>query len=128
MNITFRLLVSGLAVLLAASCASWDASNKESLLSAAGFQTRTPATARQQQIFSSMPPYKIQRLTLQGQVVYLYKDQRKGVVWIGGEKEYQKFQQLAVQQQIADTQLTAAMINEDAAMEYAAWGPWGIWW
>ncbi|HKM58044.1 MAG TPA: hypothetical protein VJX28_04815, partial [Chthoniobacterales bacterium] len=51
-----------IALLLIASfvgCASYDAQNKESLLVAAGFKTRTPTTAAQVAMFNRMTPYKL---------------------------------------------------------------------
>jgi hypothetical protein len=43
-----------------------------------------------------------------GKVFYVYKEEKKGVAYIGGEAEYQRYQQLAVQQQIAQDQYMAA--------------------
>jgi len=37
------------------------ASNKESLLSAAGFRTRTPSTPKRQALYSQLAPYKLER-------------------------------------------------------------------
>jgi len=42
-------------------CASWDASSQESLLSAAGFKTRTPSTPKQEAMFARMAPYTVER-------------------------------------------------------------------
>jgi hypothetical protein len=118
-----------LAVLV--GCASWNAQNKESLLSAAGFRTRTPTTPNQQAMFNRMTPYKVERRIRNGKVLYAYADKQNNVVYLGGENEYQKYRQLALQQSIAQDQIEAAQINEDASMYQdfgPYWGPWNIWW
>jgi hypothetical protein len=116
------------SVLLLGGCASLEADNTEQLLSAAGFQSRTPSTPKQQELFAAMPPYKLQRQVVNGKVLYAYADPKKGLVFIGGEAEYQRYNRLGLQQQIAQTNLAAAQMNQDASLNYAAWGPWGMWW
>src|SRR5271165_7600430 len=123
-----------IALLLIASfvgCASYDAQNKESLLSAAGFRTRTPTTANQIAMFNRMTPYKLERRIRNGKVLYAYADKQNNVVYLGGENEYQKYKQLALQQSIAQDQIEAAQINEEASMygDFGPyWGPWNVWW
>jgi len=114
-----------------AGCASWDAQNKESLLTAAGFRSRTPTTANQQAMFNRMTPYKLERRIRNGKVLYAYADKQQNVVYLGGENEYQNYKQLALQQSIAQDQVEAAQINEEASMydDFGPyWGPWNIWW
>jgi hypothetical protein len=106
-----------------------DASNTESLLSAAGFRTRTPSTPKQQALYSQLAPYKLERRTKNGKVLYTYADKQKGIVYIGGETEYQQYKRLALQQSIAQSQLEAAQINETASLGWGPdWGPWQPWW
>ena len=107
-----------------AGCASIDAANKEPLLSAAGFVPRTPETPRQKELYASAPPHKLQRVAVNGRIFYAYKDEKKGVAYVGGEAEYQRYQQLALQRQIASENYQAAEMNRDAAMGwYGAYGP-----
>jgi hypothetical protein len=121
-----------LVLAILAGCASYEAQNKESLLIAAGFKARTPSTAKQQAMFSRMTPYKLERRIRNGKVLYAYADKDKNVVYIGGENEYQQYKQLAVQQSIAQDQLEAAQINEEASLYDSDWGPywgpWNVWW
>jgi hypothetical protein len=107
-------------------CAT-KAHNNESLLSAAGFRTMTPTTPQQQACYTALPPYQVQRLDKNGRTVYAFADKKAGIVYVGGENEYQRYRQLGVQKQIADEQLQAAQMNQDAAMNWGAWGPWGAW-
>ena len=44
----------------------------------------------------------------------------KGVAFLAA---YQRYQQLAIKQQLAQEQVMAAEMNEDAAMNWGAWGP-----
>jgi hypothetical protein len=126
---TYCLLLTIIVALAAGliGCASMEASNKESLLTAAGFRTRSPSTPAQVALYSRMTPYKVERRTSKGKVVYSFVDKKNRVVYIGGEKEYQRYKQLGLQQSIAQNELEAAEINQDAAMEWD-WGPWGLWW
>ena len=114
-------------------CASWDASSQESLLSAAGFKTRTPSTPKQEAMFARMAPYTVERRERHGKILYAYADKKQHLVYIGGEAEYQRYKELGVKQSIADSQLQAAQINEDATLYDRAywgpyWGPWNPWW
>jgi hypothetical protein len=133
-NCLFNRPVAAITLLLLAilaGCASWDAQNKESLLTAAGFRTRSPSTANQVAMFNRMTPYKIERRIRNGKVLYAYADKQNNVVYLGGENEYQKYKQLALQQSIAQDQIEAAQIHEDASLYNGFgpyWGPWNIWW
>lgn len=111
------------------NCASLDASNQESLLSAAGFRVFTPQTARQKELYDAAPSYKVQRAQANGRIFYAYKHEDKGVAYIGGEAEYQRYQQLSIQKSIARDNYMAAQMNQQAAFGwYGAWGPRTFWW
>jgi hypothetical protein len=110
-------------------CASMTSANTESLLTAAGFRARTPQTAKQQQIYAALPPYQVERATVKGKVFYVYKDEKAGVAYVGREQEYQRYQQLAIQQQIAQNQIMAAEMEQQAALDwYGGFGFRRIWW
>ena len=85
--------------------------NKESVLSAAGFRMRTPSTQEQWAMFNQMTPYKLERNTFKGKALYTYADKQKGVVYIGGDKAYQRYKQLGIQQSIAQKELEASYSN-----------------
>jgi hypothetical protein len=67
-------LVGAFALLLAGycGCASTKVQNKESLLSAAGFQRRIPSTQTQLAMYNRMAPYKLERNTINGKALYTY--------------------------------------------------------
>jgi hypothetical protein len=118
------------AALFLAGCASMGSANTTSLLTAAGFRARTPETPQQQQIYAALPPYQVQRATVKGKgVFYVYKDEKAGIAYVGREQEYQRYQQLAIQQQIAQNYYMAAEMDRAAAWSwYGAWGPRAFWW
>ena len=120
---------AAVTTLFVAGCAGMGSGNTTSLLSAAGFRVRTPQTPKQQQMYAALPPYKVERATVKGHVFYVYKDEKAGVAYIGREQEYQRYQQLAIQQQIAQDYYTAVAMDRAAAFGwYGAWGPRAFWW
>lgn len=111
------------------SCASMNASSKEATLSAAGFRVFTPQTAKQQELYAAAPSYKVQRGNANGKTFYFYKDEDKGVAYVGGEAEYQRYQQISIQKSIARDNYMAAQMNQQTAFGwYGAWGPRYFWW
>ena len=65
-------------------------SQTEALLTSAGFQARTPSTAKQQAIYNGMPPDKLEHGIYKGKSIYAYANKKKGVVYVGGEAAYQR--------------------------------------
>src|SRR4029077_7378113 len=86
-------------------CAGTQVQNKESLLIAAGFHTRTPSTQEQRAMYNQMTPYKLERNTPKGKALYTYADKQKGIVYIGGDKAYERYKQLRSQQSNAQNEL-----------------------
>jgi hypothetical protein len=123
------IFVAGAAALFVAGCAEMESANTTSLLSAAGFRARTPQTPKQQQIYAALPPYKVERATVPGKgVFYVYKDEKAGLAYVGREPEYQRYQQLAIHQQIAQDYYMAAEMDRASAWGwYGAWGPRVFW-
>src|SRR6201981_4061742 len=108
------IFAAAVTTLFVAGCAQMGSGNTTSLLSASGFRTRTPQTPKQQQLYAALPPYKVERATVQGHVFYVYKDEKAGVAYVGREQEYQRYQQLAIPQQIAQDQYMAAEMDRQA--------------
>jgi hypothetical protein len=98
-------------------CAGMQVQNKESLLSAAGFRTRTPSTQEQWAMYNQMTPYKLERNTLKGKALYTYADKQKGVVYVGRDNAYQRYKQLATQQSIDQKELEASYSHYLAKMD-----------
>ncbi len=127
-NLPLAILLTLVLAIVFPGCAAMEASNTEKLLSAAGFQPRTPTTAAQQEIYEAMRPYKIEKHMVKGKMLYAYADKKQGVVYIGGESEYQRYARMSVQQEIAQTNLATAQINQVNSMNWDAWGPSGMGW
>jgi len=127
-NIIFIFAVAA-ATLFVAGCAEMGSGNTTSLLTAAGFRARTPQTPQQQQMYAALPPYKVEHATVKGRAFYVYKDEKAGVAYVGHDSEYQRYQQLCIQQQIAQNYYMAAEMDRAAAFGwYGAWGPRAFWW
>jgi hypothetical protein len=123
------IFAAAVTALFVAGCAGVGSGNTTSLLTAAGFRARTPQTPKQQQIYAALPPYQVHRATVNGKTFYVYKDQKAGIAYVGREQEYQRYHQLAVQQQIAQNYYMAAEMDRAAAFGwYGAWGPRAFWW
>ena len=122
-------LAAGIVLSALGGCASVGSTNTESLLSAAGFVVRTPQTDRQKQIYAALPPYKVERATIQGKgVFYVYKDEKAGVAYVGREEEYQRYKNLAIQQRIAEDNYIAEEMDRQAALGwYGGYGMRRIW-
>jgi len=51
---------------------------------------------------------------------FVFPDPAKNVLYVGHEPEYQKYQKLRLENQLAQEELNTAQMNAD-------WGPWGPW-
>jgi hypothetical protein len=123
------IFVAAALALFVAGCAEMGSGNTTSLLSAAGFHVVTPQTPKQQQLYAALPPYTVEHATVKGRSFYIYKDEKAGVAYVGRQPEYQRYQQLCVQQQIAQNYYMAAEMNRAAAFGwYGAWGPRAFYW
>ncbi|MES2661158.1 MAG: hypothetical protein V4689_21230 [Verrucomicrobiota bacterium] len=117
------LLSAMIAAIGLAGCASVGSSNTKSLLVAAGFREKTPETAKQKELYAAAESYKLLRITAEGKNLYAYKDEKNGTALIGNESNYQQYEKLAVQQQIAAQEYQAAVMRRDAA--YGWYGAYG---
>jgi len=96
---------------------------EEQMLSAAGFEIRVADTAQKRQSLAEEVPYKMQMHTRGAQVLYTYANPEKNIVYVGGQKEYQAYQKMAVQQNIANQMQSAAAQQQMTAAEWGYWGP-----
>ena len=118
------LLLAGCAMLMAA-----QVKETEQMLSAAGFRMKPADTPDKLAQLQTLKQHKILRHVKDGKVIFLYADAKVNrCLYVGDEAAYQEYQKLALQKKIADEQRWAAEMNEDAAMRWDAWGPWGPGW
>jgi hypothetical protein len=98
------LILAAVGAIFFASCASTETGNTgntKQLLSAAGFRVRTPQTADQKEIYAALPNNKIEHAVVKGKSFYVFKDEKAGVAYVGGEPAHQRYLQLCMQQHVA---------------------------
>lgn len=126
-NNTYAKSILGLPflVLLYSGCATIQKDNAmatERTLAAAGFRMKQASTPEQQAHLQTLTQGKLVRHEKDGEPVWIYADATYcNCLYAGGEKAYQEYSKLSIQQEVAEE-------NEDASMD---WGVWGIgpgWW
>ena len=125
-------MMIGATVLLAlmAGCATTATfpQEKANMLVAAGFKTITPKTAAQQQKLQQLQTGQVATIQKNGRTYYIVANPPQNVVYVGGPHEYQAYQQIRAQRQLAQENLQTAEMYQDAAMQWGAWGGWGVGW
>ena len=119
-------LIGAFALLaLAVGCTGMQTQSKENLLIAAGFKTVVPKTAAQQQKLQALRPDKVAMIQKGGKSYYVFPDAANNRALVGGPKQYQTYQQLRLQNKLANENLETAEAYQDASMNWGAWGGWG---
>jgi hypothetical protein len=96
----------------------------EQLLVASGFKQIFPTTPAQQARLRDMPQKQIFMVSKGPKVYYVYADATgSGSLYAGTRQNYQNFQSLLAQAQMAAEQYQAAQMN---AWDWGAWSPWGL--
>jgi uncharacterized protein YfaQ (DUF2300 family) len=108
------LMAAFCALIALAGCTTMQPASQESLLQQAGFQSRTPTTAKQKAVYAKLPANQLQRVTVNGRTIYGYKDEKAGVVWVGDEAQYAQYKQLAVKAKLKEEQFTPAQTALEA--------------
>lgn len=99
-----------------------DAMDTERVLAAAGFQMKFADTPAQKEQMKKLPQRKIAHLNRHGKLTFVYADsQFCKCMYVGTQTEYQRFEKLSFQRDMAVEESIAA---EDAAMDWGAWGEW----
>jgi len=98
----------------------------ERVLSAAGFQMKLADTPETLATLHSLPPRTLVPEPRDGQMRYVYADPRGcGCLYVGTEGQYQEYQRLEFEKQLADERLSAAWEYRNATMGWGGqWGPW----
>ncbi|UOA09360.1 MULTISPECIES: hypothetical protein [Methylobacter] len=131
-NLTIKLrLLKGVGIAILSSvlisCAAINAQNaedKEQLLAAAGFKMQLANSPEKLAHLKTLTQQKIVTHEKDGKNYYVYADATNcQCLYIGEDANYQSFQQLQLQKNIAQDQRTAAEMNEDANMNWGMWGP-----
>jgi hypothetical protein len=109
-----------------------QAQNTEQMLVAAGFLEKPANTPQRVARMNALPPMRIlsQRVTVGGHdsVGYVFADpQFCHCVFVGNPDAYQRFQQYALQQHLANEQVAAMEMAQDDAFGWGEWGPYPWW-
>jgi hypothetical protein len=124
-NSSLILILAACGIIFFAGCANMETGKTDqtkSLLSAAGFRMRTPQTAKQKELYAALPSNKIERGTAKGKVFYVFKDEKAGVAYVGGEPEHRRYQQLCMQQHVAQ-EPEEEMTHPFGRSWSSQWGP-----
>lgn len=125
MNAVVTFLFAGVFVITLAGCAAEQARSTEQMLAAAGFQVRYAETPQQVANLKELTQRKLVAHPQEDGVRYVYADAAGcKCLYAGDEKAYQRYEKLVVTERVAEQQQMAAEMNEDAAMDWGAWGPW----
>ena len=113
--------VASLFLAVAIGCST--PTDREYILSTAGFRMAPADTPERQAHFNSLPADKITPVQRAGVTYYTVPDPKKNVLYVGRKQEYKEYQRLCLQKQMAQDQLAAGQMNPNAS--WNAWGPWG---
>ncbi len=98
----------------------------ENLLSAAGFKIIPATTAQQQAHLKTLKPDKVTRVERNGTNYFVFPDTKRQELYVGHDAQFQEYQKLRLQKQMAEQQVEAAEINQENLYGWGAWGP-GLW-
>jgi len=120
-----------ISVALLASCAALEnqkAMDMERLLAASGFKMKIADTPKKMAALEGLPQRKLVPQKHEEKLYFYYADATScKCLYVGSEASYQKFEDLAAQQKMAQDYRWAAQANMDASMNFGMWGPWGPW-
>jgi hypothetical protein len=127
-----RLFATGLLMaLLIPACASFQetpnqkAARIDPVLSAAGFHMVQADSPKKQSIFATLPPLKMTYYVgKDGKSRYWFADPYGCMcVYQGDQKDYQRYQNLRIQQKLVKEEEETAELNQDAAMQMNMYDP-----
>jgi len=79
-----------------------DAMYAEKNLLKAGFKAYAVQTPKEQASFAKIPPYTLQAHTKNGATYYRYADPRQQKVYVGGQQEYNSYQNIVNRKAMQD--------------------------
>jgi hypothetical protein len=91
---SLRSVCGGVALcgfLALSGCMAFQINTQRNNLSESGFLARMPQTPKQSEAYAALPSYVLLRGGAGGGAYYVYKDDRTGAVYIGGEADYERY-------------------------------------
>ena len=114
------LSIVGILALLALGVGCATTTKTENMLSAAGFKMMPAATPEQKAHLKTLPPDKVTMVQREGKTYFVFPDLKQQVLYVGQQAQYDEYQKLRIQNQLAQDQMSAAELNSEPA-----WGAWG---
>jgi hypothetical protein len=121
-NKSTLILAIGLVALAALAFGCSTTKQTENLLSAAGFKIMPATTLEQQAHLKKLPADKVTTVVREGKTYFVFPDIKQQVLYVGQQAQYNEYQRLRLQKQMAEDQAQAAELNSEPA-----WGVWGGW-
>jgi hypothetical protein len=127
-NMICQLSGIGAAALLALTAGCASTRQTEDLLSAAGFKSVPATTPEQQAHLKTLPARKVTVVERNGKTYFVYPDVKQNMLYVGQQAQYQQYQKLREQYQMALEQENAAEMRANEG--WGMWGPWAGpgWW
>lgn len=102
-----------------------DAQDTEQQLAAAGFDIKLADSPARRDHLETLPQHRLVRFDRDGRPYYVFADSDWcKCMYVGNQADYDAYQRLTAQEEVAEEQEEAAAMTADADMEWDLWGPW----
>ena len=127
---SLRSAAGGIALcgcLVLSGCMGFQISTQKNNLSESGFLARMPQTPKQREAYVALPSYVLLRGVAGGNAFYVFKDEKAGAVYVGGEADYERYM-VRVRTLVAYFETTEAKMaarDMDSNLQglfYSSWG------
>ena len=115
------LLLLLLPTLLLSACVT-HLQKKENYLKEAGFRTVKPTTPEQIAHFNSLRKNHITHETRNGQTMFMLADENKKILLVGGESEFQQYQEILYARDVEPGKKSAKFTKGIANLWNQGWG------
>jgi hypothetical protein len=93
----------------------------EKMLSTAGFKVIPATTPEQLAHLQTLPKHRLTMVVRGGKTFFAYPDTKRKALYLGAQPQYDEYQSIRRQSQLAADQAQTA----NAEASWAPWGPWG---
>ena len=114
--------VLGFAALLTVAAGCISAKQTENMLTAAGFKEIPAATPAQQAHLKTLPNHQVSQVLRNGKTYFIYPDAGHNLLYVGQAAQYQEYQKIRKEHELAEEQTNMQMWQRDNQWEM--WGPW----
>jgi hypothetical protein len=127
-----KTIATAFAAAVLSGCAAMENQDTmaiERRLSAAGFQMKLADTPEKIEHLNQFAQQRLVPMDMNGETVFVYADGKScKCVFVGSQANYQEYERLSIQQNVADEQrMTAANYDMAVTNESFNWDMWGAW-